>query len=61
MEPHVVVCGTVHSLELAIRPGNENAGLMPTTDGIEAKSLWMVLGCASWRVKGCSAVEGADV
>jgi hypothetical protein len=34
---------------------------MPTTDGIEPKSLRMVLGCASWRVKGCGAVEGADV
>ncbi len=60
LEPHVFVCGPV-SVELAIRPGSEDASVMPTTVGIEPKSLRMVLGCASWRVRVCGAVEGADV
>jgi hypothetical protein len=62
LEPHVFVCGPVSVLvELAIRPGSEDAGVMPTTDGIKPESLRMVLGCASWPVKGCGAVEGAYV
>ncbi len=59
-EPHVFICGPA-SVELAIGPGSDDASAMPTTDGIEPKSLRMVLGCASWWVKGCGAVEGGDV